>query len=251
MLKTNIKKIILETKERKEKLLIEEKIINNRFLMIFENQKNIDNFKKLEKSKKVKIINSFISEVRTLDELGLVNEGFVDILKNLFGRAFGGVIETAAEPIVDKVLTAVGFKSDGFFKKFMISFLTTRPSELIKAFTDCKLMTKLLIESFLEGLVMMAQQDMEANSYIFNFVRNELGGFIKDTAIVSSLENKISSKVCEMFSSFTGKAEDFANKVKPTTPDSNGVAMSATQPSNQVAGKETGFMDSVKNLFTK
>jgi hypothetical protein len=251
MLKKDIRKTLIETKENKEKLLIEQNIIKNRMMMIFENQENIDNFRELPKSKRVKIASSFITEIQTLDELGLINEGFLDILKSLFGRAFGSVAETAAEPLVNGILSAIGFKSNGFMKKFMISFITTRPTELLKALTDCKAMTKLLVESFIEALVMMLQQETEKGGYFYDFIRNQLGGMIKETSMVSSLENKFAGTVCSMFDKFTGKAQDVANKLKTTTPDENGVAMSAAKTPVQSTEKETGFMDSIQNLFTK
>ena len=38
---------LIETKEKKENLLIEEKIIESRLMMIFENKENINNFDSL------------------------------------------------------------------------------------------------------------------------------------------------------------------------------------------------------------
>ena len=51
MLDKNIKKAILETKEKKEKLLIEENLVKSRIMMIFESEKNIKNFHSLSKKK--------------------------------------------------------------------------------------------------------------------------------------------------------------------------------------------------------
>jgi GDP-L-fucose synthase len=44
MLKNHIRKVILETKEKKEKLLIEQNLVKKRILMIFESENNIKNF---------------------------------------------------------------------------------------------------------------------------------------------------------------------------------------------------------------
>jgi hypothetical protein len=250
-MKKEIRKIILETKEKKENLLIEQNIIKNRMMMIFENQENINNFRRLPKYKRVSITNSFINEIQTLDELGLINEGFLDILKNLFGRAFGSVAETAAEPLVNGILNAIGFKSDGFMKKFMISFITTRPTELMKALTDCKAMTKLLVESFIEALVMMLQQETEKGGYFYDFLRNQLGGMIKQTSMVSSLENKFAGTVCSMFDKYTGKAQDVSNKLKTTSPEEKGSTKPSSEKTTQSTEKQAGFMDSIQNLFTK
>ena len=54
MLEKNIKKAILETKEKKEKLLIEEGLVKSRIMMIVESKNNIKNFKSLPKEKQEK-----------------------------------------------------------------------------------------------------------------------------------------------------------------------------------------------------
>lgn len=248
MLKKDIRRALLETKEKKENLLIEEKIIKNRLMIIFENESNIRNIKSLPIKKRNQISLSLIQELHYLNNNGLMNEGFMDVLKSLFGRAFDDIIETAAEPLVNALLTAVGFKSNGFFKKFIISFLTSRPSELIKAFSDCRTMTNLLIESFLEGIVMMIQQDMKMGGFMYDAVRNTLGGMIKDVSIVSKLEGTISGKVCELFNKFTGKAEDVADKLKAS--EGGEVAKSDETPKAAETKNEPGILNSLKGLFT-
>jgi hypothetical protein len=45
MLQKKIKKSLIETKNKKESILIEQKLIKNRIMMIFENKDNIKNFK--------------------------------------------------------------------------------------------------------------------------------------------------------------------------------------------------------------
>jgi hypothetical protein len=55
MLKKEIKKSILETKERKEKLLIEQKLVESRIMMIIESKDNIKKFKRLSEEKQQKM----------------------------------------------------------------------------------------------------------------------------------------------------------------------------------------------------
>jgi len=219
MLKKDKRRALLETKEKKESILIENKIVESRILMIFESRDKINNFNQLSKSEKRKVTNSLVKEIHYLGQNGLINEGFMDILKGLFGGLLGSVAETAAEPLVNSLLSAIGFKSNGFMKKFVISFLTSNPKDLMNAFSDCKLMTKLLTRSLIEGMVMMFQQDTEKGGYIYDFIRNELGKLIEDSSIGSSLENKFSGVVCDMFSKFTGRAETVANKLGKDTPN--------------------------------
>jgi hypothetical protein len=230
MLKKDIKKALLETKEKKENILVEQQIIKNRIRSIFESGSDMKYFHGLPKKKKLEYSILLIKEIQELNSLGLINEqdfSFMDILKGLFGRAFGGVIETAAEPIVGSILSKIGFKSDGFMKKFMVSLLTSKPSDLIKAFGDCKVLTKLLVESFVEANVMLLQKEVNADSFMFNTIRNTVGGVLKDTTFISSIESKIESSVCDMFSTFTDKAKDVADKLKGET--SSTASTSGTQ----------------------
>ena len=55
MLEKQIRKAILETKDNKEKLLIEENLVKSRILMIVESENNIKNFHKLPKKKQEKM----------------------------------------------------------------------------------------------------------------------------------------------------------------------------------------------------
>jgi len=140
MLKKDIRRAILEAKEKKERILIEQEIVTNRILMIFESKENIINFKKLPKHKRDRISEAFLQEMIYLGQSGLINEdiGFMNILKSLFGGLFGrSAIETIAEPLVNKILSAVGFTSNGILKKTVVSLLTTNPSDLMDSFTDC------------------------------------------------------------------------------------------------------------------
>ena len=73
MLKKEIKKSILETKERKEKLLIEQKLVESRIMMIIESKDNIKKFKTLSEEKQQKIAYSLFEEIGYLEEQGLIN----------------------------------------------------------------------------------------------------------------------------------------------------------------------------------
>ena len=73
MLEIKIKKAILETKEKKEKLLIEQSLVKKRILMIFESEDNITNFGSLTKSKQEKIAYKLVYEINYLKETNLLN----------------------------------------------------------------------------------------------------------------------------------------------------------------------------------
>lgn len=213
MLKKELRKVLMETKESKERQLIEEKIINGRISMIFENVKTKKDFDNLPKEKKVKLLRNFINEVSFLEENQLLSESFLDSLKTFFGNSFADITQTLMEPIVKGVLTKLGF-GNGVFKNMFVSFLTSRPSDLIRAFGDCKLMTTLIVRSFIEAEVMFLQQEANLDGMALNFVRNKLGSMAEDTRFVKMLEEKFSGAVCSTLDSAKRKTEDIIDKMK-------------------------------------
>jgi hypothetical protein len=73
MLQNRVKQAILETKEKKEKLLIEQTLVKKRILMILESEENIKNFGSLSKLKQEKIAFKLVSEINYLQETNLLN----------------------------------------------------------------------------------------------------------------------------------------------------------------------------------
>lgn len=216
-MKKEIRRAILEARERKETLLIEQQIIKDRIMVIVEDINNIKYFKKLPKSKQEKLAFNLFREFAYLQNNLLITENFdfMSILQNLFGNVFGkSAIETIAEPLVNKILTAVGFKSESFIKKSIISLLTTDPQKLIAAFQDCHQMTKLLLESFAEGMVMKIQDEAEKDSMIYDYIRNVLGGKLSGSSFITDLESKISGPICLLFDKFSGNARDIVAKLQ-------------------------------------
>jgi hypothetical protein len=218
-MKKEIRKKLLEIKQKKENSIIEEKIIVSRLTLIAESEYNIKNFQRLSETKKNIIFRNVILELRELKNEGLINEQF-DLWGMLKGL-FGGGVETMAEPLIDKILSGLGFTSQGFFKKFMISYLTSRPGDLIKAFVDCKTLARLIAESIVEASVMTLVQKKELGGFVSDLIRNTVGNSIKDTEVISKLEEKLSSKVCQMFSVFGNNAKNISDNLKNSGSDIN------------------------------
>lgn len=213
MLEKKIKRIILETKDNKERLLIEENLVRSRILMIVESEDNIKNFNKLPIKKQEKIAHSLLEEIRFLDENNILNEQLMDVLGKLFGSSLSGVVQTIVEPLVGSVLGKLGL--GGFFKDFITSLLVSDPRRLALALKDCKELTKLIAESLSEALVQMLQKQTGLEGQGYTFMRNALGGAIKETTFITNLENQLSGIVCGVFNGFNKKAVDVYNKVKP------------------------------------
>lgn len=217
MLDKKIKKSLIETKERKEKKLIEETLIKNRLSMIVENIKSIEDFNNLSKNNKLKLSVKFLQEMSYLDKNGLlVEQNFSSILQSLFGGAFGNITQTLVEPFIEKILGGIGLEQ-GYIRNFIVSALTTRPSEVIKAFGDCKLMTKLVAESIVESIVKTIQEEKGYSAAGYDLIRNTLADVIKgNIEIIGGLERGLENTVCSLVDKFSGNAKKVAEKLKPS-----------------------------------
>jgi hypothetical protein len=213
MLQKKIKKSLIETKNKKESILIEQKLIKNRIMMIFENEDNIKNFKSLPKSKREKIAYKLFEEINYLQETNILNEQLMDFLGKIFGNSLGGVAQTIVEPMVNSLLMGIGL--EGYFKDFLVSFITSNPTRLATALKSCDELTKLVAEALSEAVFMMIQKQQGLEGQGYTFLRNALGGAVKDTTFIKSIETQISGIVCQMFGKMTDKASGVFDKLKP------------------------------------
>ena len=216
-LNKQIRRTILETKEQKEKFLIEQSLVKKRIEMIVGNVKTIDDYNNLSEAKQLKLNFVILQELSFLQESSLINEqaDFASIIKDLFGGLFGSGVETIAEPVLGKILESLGFT--GQLKNFIISFITSKPSELINAMKDCKVLTKLISESIVEAIVMSMMEEQGASGKGPSLLRNLIGGAIKSNSFVVQLESQLSTTVCGLFNQFTQNAKSIQDKISNVT----------------------------------
>jgi hypothetical protein len=215
MLEKKIKKSLIEIKEQKERLLIEQKLVKNRISIILEGINSEEDFKKLSNKQQLKISTKFIQELSYLQNTGLISEqNFGNILSSLFGGWFGNVIQTIVEPMLEKILVPLFGK--GYITNFVISMLTKNTAEFIRAINDCQLMTKLIAQSISESIFkqVIDSKGLDAPGYVF--LRQSMGDVLTGTEFVKSIEGKIGDMVCDMLGKFTGNATKVAEKLKST-----------------------------------
>ena len=213
MIEKKIKKVIKETKEQKEKILIEENLVKSRIFAIVESKEVIDNFEFLPEGKKMKIAKNLIEEIRFLDENNILNEQLMDFLGKMFGNSLSGIVQTAVEPIVNSILGGLGLS--GFFKNALMSFILKDPRRLAKALKSCNELTALVSEALVEALVMMVQEQQGMQGTGYTILRNTLLGAIQDTKVVIELQDKLESTVCSVYNNFNKKASNVYEKLKP------------------------------------
>lgn len=209
MLKKEIRNRLLEQKVKKESQLIESKIVESRLSIIISSKESFDS---LSEEKKAKVVFEFFSEMRVLQEQGLISEQFGEILGKLFGQAPSGITQAFVEPLVSSILGWFGLS--GYFLQFVTSFIVSDPARLARATKDCKELTKLIAEALSEAMVIMIQQSQGLEGKGHSILRNTLGGAIKETSFVQSLEEKLSEGVCGLFDKYTGNAENVLDKIK-------------------------------------
>ncbi len=213
MLEKKIKKAILEAKNNKERLVIEENLVKTRIFTIIESQEVIDNFEFLPEGKKMKIALNLMEEIRFLDENKILNEQLMDYLGKLFGNyGLGGVVQSIVEPLVNSLLSGIGIPN-GFLKDTLISLFTSHPLELSKALKSCEALTKLVAESMAEALVMMVQRQQGLEGKGYAILRNTLAGAISDTKFAQNLVGQLETIVCEIYNNFNKNASNVYTKL--------------------------------------
>ena len=218
MLKQQIRKVLIENKDRKEKRLIEESLIKNRFSVLFEGIKCEKDFKSLSDEKQIKLSVKFIQEMSYLNSVGFINEqeqdNWGDLLTKMFGNSFNSVVETMVEPFVRSILSGLGFE-EGFVRNFLVSYLTSRPTEVIKSFNDCYLMTRLISEGIAESMVVTTQREQGYKGFGYDLIRNKLGEVLKSFEFTKKLEHGLEEKVCSIITKLVENTKSVVEKLKP------------------------------------
>lgn len=205
-MKKNIRKAIIETQEKKERLLIEREIVELRFKSVLSGINSEKDFHRLSENKKIKLLFSIADEYNSVKN-NIVSEQFdlMGFLKSLL-PFLGSGVETIAEPFVDRVLSSLGL--GGYFKNFLISIITTNPAKFFEALKDCEKLTVLIAESLAEAFVMGKQTQLGVGGFFFDLLRNILGKEISKIDFVENIKNFIGDKICALFSKFSGNAQN-------------------------------------------
>jgi hypothetical protein len=221
MLELKVKKAILETKEKKEKLLIEQTLIKKRILMIFESEKNIKNFDSLPKFKKEKIAYKLVSEINFLVETNLLNEQLTDFLGKIFGNNLTGVFQTIVNPMVVSLMKSLELAD--YFKESLISSISSDPTKLSQALRSCDELSKLIAESLSDAIHNRIVQKTGTDSVESKFLNSALSDAVKDPRFSENVQRKINSVVCDLFSVMSDKASKVYDKLKPSEGEIGGL----------------------------
>ena len=212
MLERKVRKSLMEVREQKERDLIKENLVKTRLSVLAESIKSKGDFNLLSENKQIQLSFNILQELSYLESSGLLSEADLSgSLNSIFGGFFGNATQTFFEPIIKKFI--VPLFGEGFMTNFIVSYLTTRPSDVIKSFSDCQLLTKLIAQSIVEAMTMSLQRQKGWDGAGYGFIRNTLGGVIEGTQFIQGIEKGISSTVCGLFDKFADNAEKVKSKL--------------------------------------
>jgi hypothetical protein len=212
-MKSSIRKNLQLIREEKERKDISILIVESR-LRTLAGDDFFKNFNKLSESRKIKTSFLILQEMNTILQYDLISEQDLALsFKNIFGNLFGSSVQTLAEPMIRKLLEFFGLDPNSYFTNTVVSFITSDPRELIGAMGSCEKFAKLLAESLSEAFVMEIQESLGGEGMLFDFLRNSLGGAVKDVHFVDSLTKQLSTTVCGFFTKIGSNAKNLIGQL--------------------------------------
>lgn len=211
LIKENLNKI---SEEKKNKLLVETKIIRTRTNLLIENR--ILKFKKPREQ----FFNEIISESIYLEKQGfnkeIIKEEFWDKIKGLFGNngseaIFGTFKEYMSKWLVDK-LTKVN--PNGWMGTAIKKSVNEIHVEDIDKLTDCDFMTKRISLSMTDEILKKIKNDEELDGGISNIVKGGLNKSIDRTELLRSIEEGVSKQICPELDNVEKKLKEKAEDMK-------------------------------------
>lgn len=204
-LKNLIRESLIETKKTKERnVLSEGKIVKARLSIISEN------VSLKTKKQKDKFFDELLSEMTYLNSQGfdkkIINEGFWDTLKGLFGHAPDGIMEYFKEYIAKWLVEHLTpMDSNGWLGSIVITAIGNLPIGDIPKLTDCNFLTKLISKSVAEGTVRKLTHEKGLEGPFYDILRNSIVDMLDETSLGSKIEEALGSFICPLLGGVKNK----------------------------------------------
>jgi hypothetical protein len=204
-LKKSLKKNLIEAKEKKEDLMVENKIITNRFNFLFEGR----SFETEEE--KDYLVESIITEIGYLKVQGYtpqaINEGLFSMLGNIFGGSVKSIPAVFGEYIAGWLTKTLGIPQNSYMSSVIVALVGNLN----------------IADSLIEGYVLQLQNEKNLNTgasgFIVSALRNSVVDYFTEdkTSLIQILEDKISEFICpklsKLSSAITDKTDDLKTKI--------------------------------------
>jgi len=209
-IKKSIKTNIQELQERKKKNLIETKIVKNRLNLISEGV-NLNS-----KIRTKKLLDSLLSECNYLKKQGfnekLINEGFLDVMGDLFGQEGPQFWDTIKNRLSDYLTSK--FNIDGWMKDKIIEGIgSVEIDEIPLLFTDCRFLVQKVTDAAMEGF----NESLEiqgADNTVPGIFRNSLDNILSSDDYRRKLEDSFTTIVCPAMGQINKNMEDKLEDMK-------------------------------------
>jgi hypothetical protein len=221
-LKKSLKKNLIEAKEKKEDLMVENKIITNRFNFLFEGR----SFETEEE--KDYLVESIITEIGYLKVQGYtpqaINEGLFSMLGNIFGGSVKSIPAVFGEYIAGWLTKTLGIPQNSYMSSVIVALVgNLNIADYDKFFSDCRFASNKIADSLIEGYVIQLQNEKNLNTgasgFIVSALRNSVVDYFTEdkTSLIQILEDKISEFICpklsKLSSAITDKTDDLKTKI--------------------------------------
>ena len=214
LLKNLIRESLLEIKENKKKSILgESKIVKVRLSIISEN------VVLKTKKQKDKFFGELLSEMAYLNSQGfdkqVINEGFWDTLKGLFGHAPDGIMEYFKEYMAKWVVkNLTPMDPEGWIGNMIITGIGNLPIGDIPKLTDCNYLTKWISKTAAEGTVRKLTHEKGLDGPFYDILRNSIVDILDETSLGSKIEEALGSFICPLLGGVKNKMEATTDKLK-------------------------------------
>lgn len=200
-----IKKTLIETKERKNNQIIENKLVESRLKFIIE---DVSVFNKKSKQTKIKEGFKFLRETSYLKGMGMLNENLSDIFKQMFGNSSENILGTVSDPFVGSILNKLSIPQE--IKTSVLETIKQRANELMANMDSCENLSKFISDIVSEMTVAkMTTKNITGSQFLDSAIVDTMG----DDVFKTKLSEKIKEEVCLLFNKYAENAKNLVTKL--------------------------------------
>jgi peptidoglycan hydrolase-like protein with peptidoglycan-binding domain len=219
-MKKQLKTKLVEKTKEKENLIVETKIINNRFNLLSEGLviETVED--------QIRFIDDIIVEMNYMVSQGytsqVINEGLFSMLGSLFGGSVKSVPAVFGEYIANWLTKTLGVPEGSFIQSSIVALVgNLNIADYDKFFTDCRFASNKIADSLIEGYLIQMQKRADSTSqgatgFIVSALRNAVSEyFLEDKdGIIQILQDKIGDFICPKLSKVSSVIADKADDIK-------------------------------------
>jgi hypothetical protein len=200
-----IKKTLVETKEKKNNRVIENKLVESRLKFIIE---DISVFNKKTKQVKIKEGFKFLRETAYLKNIGMLNENLSDVFKQMFGNSFENMLSTVSDPFVGSILNKLSIPQE--IKVSVLETIKQRANELLSNMDSCENLSKFISDIVSEiTMTKMSSKNITGSQFLDSAIVDTMG----DDVFRTKLSEKIKEEVCVLFNKYAENAKNLVTKL--------------------------------------